>query len=241
MDFSLIGNIAISLLTLTVLELVLGVDNLIFIAIVSSRLPVKKQKPARRFGLLLALVTRLLLLAMAFWLAHLTAPLFHIDDFAVSGRDIFLFLGGVFLLYKATQEIHTELEGEEEQSTKKKSVSMTSVIIQIAILDIVFSLDSVITAVGMTPHFWIMAVAITIAIIAMIFVSEPLSKFIYRHPTVKMLAFSFLLLVGTVLVADGLHFHIPRGYVYFAVTFSIVVESLNIWRKKKHQRKSSKL
>jgi predicted tellurium resistance membrane protein TerC len=238
MDFSLISNIAISLLTLTVLELVLGVDNLIFIAIVSSRLPAEKQKPARRFGLMLALVTRLLLLAMAFWLAHLTEPLFHLASFAVSGRDIFLFIGGMFLLYKATQEIHTELEDEEETTAKKKTVSMASVITQIAILDIVFSLDSVITAVGMTPHFWVMAAAITIAIIGMIFVSEPLSQFIYRHPTVKMLAFSFLLLVGTVLVADGMHFHIPRGYVYFAVSFSILVEGLNIWRQKKRKKVS---
>lgn len=234
MDYSFWVNALVSLFTLTVLELVLGIDNLIFISIISHRLPQEQQKLARRFGLSLALITRILLLASAYGLTRLTAPLFGIFTLEISGRDLFLLFGGIFLLYKATQEIHAEFsELEKQGEINPRFHRLWVVVIQIAVLDIVFSLDSVITAIGMTEHFWIMALAIAIAIVGMIFVSEPLAGFIQRNPTVRMLAFSFLMMVGMVLVADGLHFHVPRGYVYFAVAFSIFVEFLNILRRRR--------
>ncbi len=236
MEIATLIDYIVGLLTLTLLELVLGVDNLIFIAIISNRLQKAKQKYARRFGLILALVTRILLLASAYWLIHLEKPFFHIGNFGVSGRDLFLLLGGLFLLYKATQEIHNEFDPKKDSKAVNKYATFWVVVIQIGLLDIIFSLDSVITAVGMTDHFWIMATAITIAIIAMIFIAEPLSAFIEKHPTVRMLAFSFLIMVGMVLVADGLHFHIPRGYVYFAVAFSVFVEFLNVLRRRRHKK-----
>ncbi len=233
------SNIIISLLTLTLLEIVLGVDNLVFIAIASNRLPQAKQKSARRFGLMLAWVTRLLLLASAVWIASLTQPLFTLFHFAASGRDLLLFSGGLFLLAKGTHEIHTEMDSiEEGEGVPKKHATMLAVVIQIALFDIVFSFDSVITAVGLTPHFWVMATAITIAIIVMIVASEPLAAFINKHPSIKMLALSFLLLIGTVLMADGLHFHIPRGYIYFALVFSILVEALNFVKIRKQKTSS---
>src|SRR3990167_2017904 len=236
MDMNTWFGYVLSLLSLTVLELVLGVDNLVFIAISSSRLPVHKQKIARRLGLLFALVTRLLLLASAYWLTRLDYPLFTLFSFPVSVRDLFLLFGGIFLLYKATQEIHAEFTLIHEKTKRVgKFERVWVIVVQIAILDIVFSLDSVITAVGMTPHFWIMALAIGIAILAMIFASEPLASFISHNPSVRMLAFSFLIMVGMVLVADGMHFHIPRGYIYFAVAFSILVECLNIFRQRRHK------
>ena len=240
MDWSI--DIILSLITLTFLEIILGVDNLIFISITCSRLPQSQQKTARRLGLLLALVTRLVLLASVLWLIGLTKPLFSILNFAFSGRDIFLILGGLFLLYKSTAEIHTEIEGFEKEKARKKYASFSMVVIQIAILDIVFSLDSVITAVGMTQIFWVMALAICIAIATMIFASEPLSRLVNNLPTIKMLALSFLLLIGTVLIADGFHFHVPREYIYFALSFSVLVESLNLLvaRKKNKSRKITK-
>lgn len=235
MDASLtFSNVLISLLTLTVLEIILGVDNLVFISIISSRLPQDQQKSGRRVGLLFAWVTRLLLLAMAVWLIHLTTPLFTLFSTAFSFRDLFFLLGGLFLLIKATQEIHLELESIEENQSTRQYSRFGHVIMQIALLDIIFSLDSVITAVGLTSHFWVMAIAISIAILLMIFASEPLSRFIMEHPTIKMLALSFLILIGMVLIAEGLHFHIPRGYLYFAVCFSLLVEALNLYRRKKH-------
>jgi len=239
MDVSSVPNIIASLFTLTILEVILGVDNLVFIAIISSRLPKKQQPRARKVGLTLAWVTRLLLLASAVWLAKLVFPLFTVWDFAVSGRDMFFLFGGLFLIVKSTQEIHGELEGYEQKAKggKKATLTFGSVVAQIAVLDIVFSLDSVITAVGLTQVYWIMATAITIAIIAMIMASEPLSHFVEKHPTVKMLALCFLILIGMVLIADGLHFHIPRGYIYFSVCFSISVEMLNGWRRKRSNNK----
>jgi predicted tellurium resistance membrane protein TerC len=227
-------NISFGFLTLTVLEVVLGIDNLVFLAILSQRLPAHQQKKARRLGLTLAWVTRLLLLASAVWLTRLTAPLITLFDFPFSGRDIFLIFGGLFLLAKSTQEIHAEIEPEDEKNaTAKKTAAFGFVVVQIAILDIVFSIDSVLTAVGLTPHFWLMAAAITVAIAAMIFASEPLSAFIERHPSIKMLGLSFLILIGMVLIADGFHFHVPRPYIYFAMGFSLFVEMLNLIRKRR--------
>lgn len=224
----------LSLLSLTILELVLGVDNLIFISICSNRLPEERQAAARRFGLMFAMLTRLLLLATAFLLTGLVTPFVTFNDFALSGRDIFFILGGVFLLYKATEEIHAEFaELDHNTPQARRYEKFWVVVAHIGVLDIVFSLDSVITAVGLTNNFWIMATAIIISIFGMMFASGPLSKFVNRHPSVRMLAFSFLIMVGMVLVADGLHFHVPRGYVYFAVAFSIFVEFLNIFRRKK--------
>ena len=228
-------DIIVSLSVLTLLEIVLGIDNLVFVAISSSRLPPAQQKPARRMGLMLAWVTRLILLASALWLSKLTTPWFTVFGHEVSGRDLFLCLGGLFLLAKSVQEIHLELEPEDESGLNKTFASFAMVITQIAILDIIFSLDSVLTAIGLTQRYWIMATAITIAILVMIFASEPLAKFIEKHPTVKMLALSFLILIGMVLIADSLHYHLPRGYIYFSISFSLLVESLNWLRSRKRK------
>lgn len=231
-----ITDITLSFLTLTVLEIVLGIDNLVFLAIVSERLPEHQQARARYIGLTLAWVARLLLLASVIWLSKLTEPLFEWFGRAFSGRDLFLLLGGIFLLVKATQEIHREFEPDStELSGKKVLSSFAWVISQIALLDIVFSLDSVLTAIGLTHRFWLMALAITIAILAMIFASAPLSRFVTHHPSIKMLALSFLMLIGTVLLADGLGFHIPRAYLYFAMGFSLTVETLNLLHRKRRQ------
>lgn len=243
MDNSLtLSALIISLITLTFLEVVLAVDNLVFISITSSRLPLHQQKSARRVGLLLAWVTRLILLAAAVWIAKLTKPLFIVFGFSVSARDIFLFLGGLFLLMKATHEIHLEMESvaNNEENSPPRHSKFFSVVTQIAIFDIIFSFDSVLTAIGLVQQFWIMATAITIAVAVMIFASEPLSRFVMRHPTVKMLALSFLILIGMVLVADGLHFEVPRGYIYFSVCFSLAVESLNLYRQKRKVKRKSR-
>lgn len=239
MDISIFFDSLISLLTLTFLEIVLGVDNLIFLSIMTNRLPTDKRTRARRFGLLLALGTRLLLLASVIWLAKLTTPLLTIGEFSFSGRDIFLILGGLFLIYKSTQEMHAEFSAFEEEisNAPARYANFLLVIIQIAILDIVFSLDSVITAVGLTQNFTIMALAICIAIGAMMFLSEPLSELVFNYPTIKMLALSFLLLVGMMLIADGFAMHIPRGYLYFAIFFSVSVEILNILLSKKKKKR----
>lgn len=217
-----------SLLTLTALEIVLGIDNVIFISVISGRLPEPQARQARRIGLALALIGRLVLLSSLVWLVGLTQPAFTVFDFAVSWRDIILFGGGLFLLAKGTMEIHHTLEGAEDSGAGAATASFAAVIGQILLLDIVFSLDSVITAVGMTDRLPVMVAAVVIAIIVMLIASEPTSAFIQRHPTTKMLALSFLLLVGVALVADGLHFHVPRGYLYFAIAFSAGVEALNI-------------
>lgn len=218
----------ISLLTLTALEIVLGIDNIIFLSIVTARLPLERQPMARRLGLGLALLGRLVLLFSITWIIGLTRPLFEIFDLEISWRDIVLIGGGLFLIVKGTIETHHMLEAHEGGHGGAGSSSFASVIVQILLLDIVFSLDSVITAVGMAQHIEVMVAAVVIAMAVMLLAAEPVSGFVTRHPTVKMLALSFLLLIGVALVADGLHFHIPRGYLYFAIAFSIGVETLNL-------------
>lgn len=218
-----------SLLTLTALEIVLGIDNIIFISIMAAKLPAHQQHRARQVGLALALITRLMLLASIAWVATLTRPLFEILGHGVSGRDLILILGGLFLLAKGTMEIHHTVEGQEEESgVAKAAATFGGVVFQIMLLDIVFSLDSVITAVGMAQHIEVMVTAVVIAMAVMLFAAGPVGDFVNRHMTVKMLALSFLLLVGVALVADGLGFHIPKGYLYFAIAFSALVESLNL-------------
>ena len=226
----------LSLLTLTALEIVLGIDNLVFISILSSRLPAHQQSTARRVGLALAVITRLLLLLSISWLAGVTAPLFSVFEHPVSLRDLILLGGGLFLLAKGTTEIHATVEGVEEEIRESKAVSFTSVVVQIMILDIVFSLDSVITAVGMASEISVMAAADIIAVLVMVFAADPLSRFIEEHVSVKMLALSILILVGVALIADGMGFHIPKGYLYFAIAFSVGVETLNILAKKKRMK-----
>lgn len=233
MDWISDPNAWIALLTLTLLEIVLGIDNIIFISILSGKLPKEQQGKARKLGLLLALGTRILLLLSLTWLMKLSEPLFEFTVFsfhlAPSGRDLILFAGGLFLLGKATLEIHEKLEGDDHASqTSLKVVSFSSVLIQIALLDVVFSLDSVITAVGMADHVGVMVTAVIIAVIFMLVFVNPVSNFVERHPTVKVLALSFLLMIGLTLVGEGLHFHIPKGYVYFAMAFSIFVEMVNL-------------
>jgi predicted tellurium resistance membrane protein TerC len=227
-----------SLVTLIALEVVLGVDNLVFISILSGRLPKEKQRRARRLGLALALVSRLALLATIAWIVTLREPFTHVGDFGLSWRDVILIGGGVFLVYKATHEIHNEVEGREEDDERPTAAvaGMGAVVAQIAVIDIVFSLDSVITAVGMADQLWVMVVAVVAAVVLMMAASEPLAQFIMAHPTVKMLALSFLLLIGVVLVADGLHFHIPKGYIYVTLAFSVTVEALNHWARNRRRR-----
>ena len=228
-------QIWIALATLTLLEIVLGVDNIIFISILSGKLPLAQQPKARRLGLLGALVTRVLLLFSLTWIARLTTPLFTILEAEISGRDLILILGGLFLLAKSTYEIHDKLEGEEGHGSARVASSFGSVIIQIMLLDIVFSLDSVITAVGMVRELWVMVTAVIIAVGIMMLSAEPISAFVHRHPTVKMLALSFLLLIGLSLVAEGFDHHIPKGYIYFAMGFSVFVEAINLrLRKSSH-------
>ena len=218
----------VALLTLTALEIVLGVDNIIFISILAGKLPVEQQKRARQIGLALALITRILLLLSLSWIIGLTQPLFSVFGFEVSGRDLILIVGGLFLLGKSTYEIHERLEGESGHGSNRAVASFTSVIIQILLLDVVFSLDSVITAVGMVDEIVIMITAVIIAVGIMLLAASAISDFVNRHPTVKMLALSFLLLIGVNLLAEGFGQHIPKGYIYFAMAFSVFVEMLNL-------------
>jgi len=218
----------IALATLTLLEVVLGVDNIIFISILAGKLPVNQQAKARRLGLLAAMVMRILLLFSLAWIIRLTAPLFAVFGHDVSGRDLILLGGGLFLLAKATLEIHERLEGEEGHSSAKVYPTFGAVILQIMLLDIVFSLDSVITAVGMANDLEIMVAAVVIAVGIMLVSATAVSEFVHRHPTVKMLALSFLMLIGLSLVGEGMGFHIPKGYIYFAMGFSIFVEMINL-------------
>jgi predicted tellurium resistance membrane protein TerC len=219
-------NVWTSLLTLTVLEIVLGIDNIVFLSIASSRLPKERRQEARRIGLALALIMRIALLSSIAFIIHLSEPIVTVYGQAFSWRDLVFFAGGIFLLTKGTREIHHLVDGEDEEM-HARGATFFSVIVQIAIFDLVFSLDSVITAVGMAEHLPVMIAAVVIAIIIMLIASGPVSEFVHRYPTVKMLALSFLLLIGMTLIADALHFHIPRGYLYFAVGFSILVEFLN--------------
>ena len=228
-----------SLATLAVLEIVLGIDNIIFLSIVTNRLPAHQRPRARFIGLALALIGRLALLFSLAWMTRLIHPIFHIGEFGVSWRDIVLFFGGAFLIYKATMEMHNELEGGDEYRADVKAASFAYVIVQIMIIDMVFSLDSVITAIGIAEHIPIMVISILIAIAVMLFAAGPVARFVDKHPTVKMLALAFLLLVGVALVADGLHFHIPRAYLYFAIGFSIAVEALNLYAARTRKRKAT--
>lgn len=223
----------IGLLTLTVLEIVLGIDNVIFISILAGKLPAEQQSRARTLGLALAMITRILLLFSLSLIMRLTTPLFTLFDHGVSGRDLILLAGGLFLIGKSTHEIHGKLEGEDGHGEARVAPTFKSVIIQILLLDIVFSLDSVITAVGMVDQIGVMVTAVVIAVGFMLVFAGPVSAFVDRHPTVKMLALSFLLLIGTTLIADGLGFHIPKGYVYTAMAFSVFVEILNLKMRRK--------
>lgn len=233
MDWITDPQIWIAFATLTVLELVLGIDNVIFISILSGKLPEKEQGKARFIGLALALVMRVILLFSLTWVMGLTAPLFAVFTQQVSGRDLILILGGLFLLFKSTHEIHGSLEGEDGHASRKALASFAAVIVQIMLLDIVFSLDSVITAVGMVDNIWIMIAAVVISIIAMMLFAGSIGAFVQRHPTIKMLALAFLLLIGVTLIAEGFHQHISKGYIYFAMAFSVFVEVLNIRLRRK--------
>lgn len=240
----------IALLTLSILEIVLGIDNIVFISIISSKLPSHQQKKARKIGLLLAMITRILLLLSINWIMKLTATLFSVGDWfnvsdpetfqklEISGRDLILIMGGLFLIYKSTSEIHERVEGSGKEHLIKtpKKISLSRVIIEIILLDIVFSLDSVITAVGMAEHIEVMVAAVIIAVLIMVLSSEQVSGFVNDHPTLKMLALSFLLLIGISLIAEGLDQHIPKGYIYFAMAFSVFVEVLNLRAARRHKK-----
>ncbi|HCN82481.1 MAG TPA: hypothetical protein DIT07_02515 [Sphingobacteriaceae bacterium] len=241
-------EIWISLITLTVLEIVLGIDNIVFISILSGKLPENQQKKARQLGLGLAMITRVLLLLSLTWIMTFTSPLFNMGEWiglqneellekaAISGRDLILIIGGLFLIYKSTAEIHEKLEGDDHQGNDKKAVSFSGVIVQILLLDVVFSLDSVITAVGMASEVAVMIVAVILAVIVMMFSAGGISNFVNNHPTVKMLALSFLLLIGVSLLAEAFEQHIPKGYIYFAMAFSVLVEMLNLKMKARSKK-----
>lgn len=228
LDLLFNANAWASLLTLTVMEIVLGIDNLVFISVLTSRLPTEAARKARALGLSMALVFRILLLITLSWLIGLTAPVFTLFDHGFSWRDLILLAGGLFLLYKATHEIHAGIEGEEDEGGNVVHAAFGATVAQIIAIDIVFSIDSIITAIGMAEHVPVMILAVIIAMIIMFIASEPISKFIHDHPTTKMLALSFLLLIGVSLVADGVGFHVPRAYIYFAMAFSAGVEVINI-------------
>jgi len=232
MDWITEPQVWIGLGTLTALEIVLGIDNVIFISILAGKLPPNQQEPARKLGLALAMLIRIGLLFSISWIIKLTAPLFVLVGQEISGRDLILILGGLFLLAKSTHEIHQKLEGEHGHSSARVLPSFGAVILQILLLDIVFSLDSVITAVGMADRIGVMVAAVVIAVAFMMIFAGPISAFVERHPTVKMLALSFLLLIGVALIAEGFDRHIPKGYIYFAMAFSVFVEMLNLRLKK---------
>jgi predicted tellurium resistance membrane protein TerC len=228
MEWLLDPHAWLALATLTALEIVLGVDNIIFISILCGRLPEHQRARARNIGLMLAMLTRLALLFSLAWIMTLTAPLFALFGKEISGRDLILIGGGLFLLWKSVHEIHNSLEGVEEGQVIAVAATFGGVITQIAIIDIVFSLDSVITAVGMVQEVAVMAIAIIVAVGVMLFAARPIGEFVDRHPTIKMLALSFLILIGVALIGEGWDFHIPKGYIYFAMAFSVAVEMLNI-------------
>ena len=223
----------VALVTLTALEIVLGIDNIIFISILVGRLPEAQRNFARRMGLSLAMLTRLGLLFSISWVMGLTKPWFELFGMSISGRDLVLIGGGLFLLFKATHEIHNSLEGAEGNDKQVVVTGLGSVLIQIAILDIVFSLDSVITAVGLVEHIALMAIAIILAVLVMLFAAKPIGDFVEKHPTIKILALSFLILVGVTLIVEGFDIHVPKGYIYFAMAFSVSVEFINLRMRKK--------
>jgi predicted tellurium resistance membrane protein TerC len=234
-------NAWIALGTLTLLEIVLGVDNIIFISILVGRLPETVRNRARRIGLLMAMGSRIALLMSLAWIMRLTAPLFTVLSMEVSGRDLILIGGGLFLLWKSVHEIHNSLEGEEHAEAGEKRATFAGVVAQIAVIDIIFSLDSVITAVGLADHLSVMVLAILLAVAVMMFAARPIGEYVDRHPTIKMLALSFLILVGFTLVVEGFEVHVPKGYVYFAMAFSVAVEMLNIQLRKRMGRKPVQL
>ena len=224
----------VALLTLILLEVVLGIDNIVFISIVTARLPEHQQKRGRRLGLLLAMVMRLLLLTIISVILKLEGNLFSIFSMGFSGKDLILIAGGIFLLYKSASEIHHKMEGEEgDQSKNIRVTTFTGAIGQILLLDLVFSVDSIITAVGMVDELWIMYTAVVVSVGVMLIASEPISKFVNRHPAFKMLALSFLLLIGVSLIAEGLEFHIPKGYIYFSMAFALLVDIFQMRMNKK--------
>ena len=228
MDAFLTSEGLLALVTLTFLEIILGVDNVIFISILSGKLPEGEQRRARRMGLVAAMFMRIALLMSIAWIIRLTASLFTVRAHEISGRDLIMLVGGLFLIGKATLEIHERLEGEEHPSKVRSAPSFAAVIVQIMLLDIVFSLDSVITAVGMAEDVSIMVAAVVLSVAIMIFSAEPISRFVSQHPTIKVLALSFLLLIGVSLLGDGLEMHVPKGYIYFAMGFSVFVEMINL-------------
>ena len=224
-------NLLVSIVILIILELVLGIDNLVFLTILTEKLPQSQRKQARRVGLLLAMVTRLLFLLSAVFLVGLTEPLLHISTQSFSVRSLFMLFGGLFLLYKSTEAIHADLDVQQpiKRAPKEpKYASFFAIVSQIALMDIIFSFDSVLTAIGLTTQFWVMALAIIIAIVMMIYASEPVAVLVEKYPSIKMLALSFLIMIGMMLIADGFMYHIPRGYIYFAMGFSLFVEILNL-------------
>lgn len=232
----------VALLTLTFLEIVLGIDNIIFISLVAGKVPEENQKKARLGGLSIALIMRILLLLSITWIIGLTQPVLTIADFELSWRDIILISGGIFLLIKSTLEIHHKVEGQESEPGQKpkSSMSFSSAIIQIVLLDIVFSFDSILTAVGLTDQVILMIIAVIIAIIVMMIFARPVGNFVNKHPTIQILALSFLILIGVMLIVEGAHYHVPKGYIYFAVFFSLLIEMLNMrYRKKGVQSKTS--
>ncbi len=236
-------NAWLALLTLTALEIVLGIDNIVVLSILVGRLPPEKRQTARLLGLALAMGTRLLLLFSLVWITHLIQPLFTVFGRPVSGRDLVLIIGGLFLIAKSTSEIHQMMEGEHEESHPDyvpKKVSVIGIIIQIALVDIVFSLDSVITAVGLANQISIMAIAIVIAVLVMMFAAKTIGEIVDEHPTIKMLALSFLILIGVALLGEGMSFHIPKGYLYFAMAYSVIVEMLNLKLRKKRKHPPSR-
>ena len=230
-------EIIVSLITLTFLEIVLGIDNIVFISIVSGRLPASEQRKARLIGITLALAGRILLLIAINWIIGLSKPVFNINDFAVSYRDIILIAGGLFLVGKSTSEIHARLEGQDESAKNVKKVTLRSAIIQILILDIVFSLDSIITAIGLVDNVVVIVIAIVISLAVMLLFSKRISDFINQHPAMKILAISFLIMIGTVLIIEGLHVHVPKGYIYVSMAFALGIELLNMRINKKTKPK----
>ena len=231
-----------SFITLSAMEVVLGIDNVVFISLLVSRLPSEHRRRARQVGLSLALIFRVIMLAGIVWTIHLTTPIVSVAGYDFSWRDLILIAGGLFLLVKGTREIHDDIEGEEEeqQGASRAADTMTAAILQIAVIDLVFSIDSIITAVGMADHIEVMVAAVAVAILVMYFASEPVAHFIERHPTTKMLALSFLLLIGAALIADGMHFHIPRGYIYFAMAFAAAVEVVNVLALRSRRARQAK-
>jgi len=241
MDWLTDPHIWASFIALSAMEIVLGIDNVVFISLMVSRMAPEQRLRARRIGLSLALIFRIIMLGGIAYIIHLTTPIFSVAGYDFSWRDLILIAGGLFLLVKATREMHQDIEGEEEEAGGVKVVdTMFSAILQIAIIDLVFSVDSIITAVGMADHVEVMIAAVAVAILVMYFASEPVAAFIERHPTTKMLALSFLLLIGAALVADGMHFHIPRQYLYFAMGFAAAVEVVNVMAMRRRQRNAAK-